>query len=279
MASGAVMTLINLVLLAENRLTAPTVNRVTALRIGFLAQFLLIAGWSLSFIHEPPNVQADAISALGVIGGLDLSLAALFAVTEDLVLPRRVLLEIQRSASWDWLLAPFRPGGGRGAAWVLAQMALLVGAGAIFRPPAVTIRWLFATCGYICFFTGIPTFFYRRVKPRGTATARLRVGVLLLLPIALILPDILYYVLGQAPVFDLGFGRRHLINPFRTLANWDFVESSGWSIVPAAFGLAGLVAYLGTIQLGARLTAAELAIAAPSSSIPEGEPGSADALY
>ena len=44
--------MVNLVLLAENRLSLPTENRVTPLRLGFLAQFLLIAAWTLSFIGE-----------------------------------------------------------------------------------------------------------------------------------------------------------------------------------------------------------------------------------
>ena len=100
-----------------------------------------------------------------------------------------------------------------------------------------------------------------------------------MLPIALILPDILYYVMGKSEVFDLGFGRRHLINPFRTLANWPFVESSGWSAVPFVLGLAGLVAYLGLIQLGARTTAEDMASATEAAPIADGEPGSADALY
>jgi len=279
MASGCVMTLINLVLLAENRLAVPTVNRVTPLRIGFLAQFLLIAGWVLSYVREPPRVQEDAIGALGVIGGLHLGLVALFAVTEDLVLPRRALLEMQRPGPRDWWLALFRPGGGRGAAWVLAQMGLLVAAGAVFQPDGSTLRWLAAICAYVCFFTGLPAYFYRRIRPRGTATLKLRVAALLMLPVALILPDILYYVMGKSEVFDLGFGRRHLINPFRTLANWPFVESSGWSVVPFLLGLAGLVAYLGLIQLGARTTAEDMASAAEAAPIADGEPGSADALY
>ena len=162
---------------------------------------------------------------------------------------------------------------------MLVQMVLLLLVGAVFRPDAESLRWLLAICGYICFFTGIPTFLYRWARPRAAATIKLRVALLLMLPVALVLPDILYYVLGQAAVFDLGFGRRHLINPFRTLANWGFVESSQWSVVPFALGLAGFLAYLGIIQLGARTTAEEMSNPSPSSSIVEGEPGSADVLY
>ena len=77
--------------------------------------------------------------------------------------------------------------------------------------------------------------------------------LLLMLPVALVLPDILYYVLAR-PWFRLGFGLRHLINPFRTLANWGFVECPVVGRTVCA-RLAGCLAYLGIIQLGARTTA------------------------
>jgi hypothetical protein len=44
---------------------------------------------------------------------------------------------------------------------------------------------------------------------------------------------------------------RHLVSPFRTLANWDVVESSGWMVMPALLGLAGLLSYAGLMQLEA----------------------------
>jgi len=50
-------------------------------------------------------------------------------------------------------------------------------------------------------------------------------------------------------------------------------------VVPFLLGLAGLVAYLGLIQLGARTTAEDMASAAEAAPIADGEPGSADALY
>ena len=49
-----------------------------------------------------------------------------------------------------------RPGGGRGAAYVLVQMILLLGVGKYLAPPDSDFNWLIATCGYICFFTGVP---------------------------------------------------------------------------------------------------------------------------
>ena len=45
-------SLVNLVLLAENRLASPTGDGVTPLRLGLLAQFLLIVGWALTRVGD-----------------------------------------------------------------------------------------------------------------------------------------------------------------------------------------------------------------------------------
>jgi hypothetical protein len=268
----------NLVLLAENRLSLPTENRVTPLRCGFLLQFLLIASWTLSFIGEPATIRANAAQALGVIGGVHLALVAMFTVTEPLVVSRRVLLHMKPSR-WRWLLAVFRPGGGRGAVYVLVQMALLVGAGWLLRPASPNLRWLLAVCGYICFFTGVPAFAFRLLRPQSTASLQLRVAVLLLLPVSMILPDVLYYVLSQSDVLDHRYSSRHLINPIRTLANWSLVETRDWFTVPLALGVTGLLAYLGLILAGIRMSAQPASVDAHSPTTAAGEPGSADILY
>jgi hypothetical protein len=250
MATFCLASMINLVLLAENRLSLPTEDRVTPLRIGFLAQFLLIAGWTLSFVHASPPEVRSAIGALGIFGGLHLAVVALFAVTESLVVSRRVRLRMAPSSPWRWLLAMFRPGGGRGALYVLVQMAVLLLVAWRLDPSGSNLRWFLAMCGYICFFTGVPTVVVRSRRPTGAASIQLRVAVLLLLPISLLLPDIIYYVVWQPEVIDLTFGARHLFNPFRTLANWSFVESLGWFSAPLSMGLTGLLSYLALIHLG-----------------------------
>ena len=51
MTTFCLATMVNLVLLAENRLSLPTENRVTPLRVGFLVQFLLIVAWTL-VVHQ-----------------------------------------------------------------------------------------------------------------------------------------------------------------------------------------------------------------------------------
>jgi hypothetical protein len=282
MISACLVTMTNLILLAENRLSVASGNRVTPLRIGFLVQFFLIVGWTLSFMTGTPRTQADAVTALGTIGGLHLAMVAMFTVTEDLIVPRRALVEMQRPSSWGWIRTLFYPGGGRGAAYVLTQMAFLLTAASLFRPDATRLRWFVAMCGYICFFTGVPAFIYRWMRPASDASLKLRVVVLLLLPLSMMLPDVLYYVFGQPAVLDLAYGRRHLVNPMRTLANWGVVESFRWSVVPFVMGATGLIAYVGLILLGRRMTAggassvSERSTARPAD---EEEPRSATALY
>jgi hypothetical protein len=275
--SAWLVTIANLVLLAENRLSLPTEDRSTALRAGFLVQFLTICGWTLSFINEPETVRSTAIDVLGVIGGLHLALVAMFAVTEDLVVPRRVLLQLHRPSSRRWLLAIFRPGGGRGAIYVLVQMALLVLTAWLLEPSWTKLRWVMAICAYICFFTGVPALAFRLVVPPRIPSMILRAGVLLLLPLSMLLPDMLYYVFWLPEAFDIRFAARHLINPLRTLANWTLVETRGWIWMPVLLGLSGLLAYLLLFQIGSRTTA-ELAtdLHEPSAA---GAPGSAHVLY
>src|SRR5829696_5569065 len=80
-----VATMVNLVLLAENRLSLATQNRVTPLRLGFLAQFLLIVAWPLTYLNGLPRSQNAALEALIVAGGIHLAVVAMFTVTEDLI--------------------------------------------------------------------------------------------------------------------------------------------------------------------------------------------------
>ena len=245
-------TMANLVLLAENRLSLPTENRVTRLRVGFLVQFLLIAGWTLTFIDHPVRVRTGAIEALAVFGGLHLAVVAIFTVTEDLAVPRRVRLRMKVSSRWNWLLTMFRPGGGRGAVYVLAQMVVMLCAARLLGAKWMELRWLLTMCGYICFFTGVPTLAFRSLRPARDATLHLRVAVLLLLACSTLLPDIIHYLLWQPDVLNLSFSSRHLLNPFRTLANWTQVEARAWFEIPVAMGLAGFFSYLALIQMGAR---------------------------
>ena len=279
MTSFWIASLANLVLLAENRLSLATEDRVTPLRVGFLAQFLLLAAWILSFIGAATGARSNAVTALGVFGGLHLALVAMFVVTEDLVVPRPVQLRARTSAPWRPLLALLRPGGGNGAAYVLVQMILFVAVGALLRPAAMQLRWLVAICGYICFFTGVPVFAFRYWKPERRAALRLRVALLLTLPLSMLLPDLLHYVLWRPEVLSLNYSARHLANPIRTLANWHIVEAHQWTALPFALGLGGLVAYAALIYIGTTVNA----VAAPSdphgSSLEAGEPDRANVLY
>ena len=274
-----IATLANLVLLAENRLSLVTEDRVTPLRTGFLVQFLLLIAWVLSFINAAAGARQDAVTALGVFGGLHLAVVAMFTVTEDLVIPRSVLLRGQARLPWRPLLAILRPGGGNGARYVLVQMVLIVAAALMLRPSGAQLRWLFAICGYICFFTGVPVFAFRYLRPESRASLKLRVAVLLTLPLSLLLPDLLHYLLWRPEMLSLNYSARHLVNPIRTLANWHRVETLEWFPLPFAMGLGGLVAYAALIYIGTTVSA----VPAPSdhhgSPVETGEPDRANVLY
>jgi hypothetical protein len=272
-------SMVNLVLLAENRLSLPSEDRVTPLRVGFLVQFLLIAAWTLSFVNGSPGVRSNAAQALGVFGGLHLAVVAMFTVTEDLVVSRRVLLRMKALSLWRRLLAMFRPGGGRGALYVLAQMALFVFVAWVLWPTWPSLRWFLAICGYICFFSGVPAVAFRLIRPTRAASFQLRVAVLVLLPVLMILPDVIFYMLWQPAVFDLKYSARHLLNPIRTLANWSSVEKNNWLSIPFALGLIGLLAYLALIHIGTRMMVQSAPIDPHGSAAAAGKPGHADILY
>jgi hypothetical protein len=195
----------------------------------------------------------------------------MFTVTEDLALPRPVLLRMKRR----WLLAMFLPGGGRGAIYMLVQMALLLAVAWLLDPIWPNLRWFLAVCGYICFFTGVPAVVLRLAWP-GFTSFQLRVAVLLLVPLALLLPDVIYYVLWQPADFNLSYSARHLINPFRTLANWSLVETKHGFSIPVMLSLTGLLAYATLIHLGMER---QVPIDSHGSAAAAGESDSADVLY
>lgn len=251
MTSICLTTMANLVLLAENRLSLPTENRVTALRVGFLIQFLLIVAAAMMPAILRPSAIAwtNTLGVLGVLGGIHLALVSVFSVTEDLALSRRILLQ-DRSRRWRRLNAIFRPGGGRGAAYILAQMGVLLVAGWPFTSTAAEFRWLLMICCYICFFTGVPTWLGRRLAPGRARPAYLRVAAFLFFPALMLSADLLTYFLSSSGVFDGSYSIYHLVNPFRTLSNWPLVESNQWHFIVLGLGLIGLVSYLGLIRMG-----------------------------
>ena len=82
--------------------------------------------------------------------------------------------------------------------------------------------------------------------------AQVRAAVLVLVSASLVLPDVLYYWVMRPETFNLSYGARHLLNPFRTLLNWPVVESRDWSFVPQILGSVGLLAYISLIDLSSR---------------------------
>jgi hypothetical protein len=246
------VTMMNLVLLAENRLALPTEDRVTSLRIGFLVQFLLIVGMALRSVWWSSTSALGAVRWLGVLGGLNLAVVAMFAVTEGLAVPRVPLAPKWSRWPLRGLVPILGPGGGRAVAYVLVQMALLLGAAWLLDAGWLELRWMLAICGFICVFTGMPALVLDHLERRGMRPFHARVTILVLVLLSLILPDVVYYVVWRPEVFRLDFEYRHLFNPLRTLANWDQVEMSGWQALPLIIASSGFVYYLALMMIAIR---------------------------
>ena len=194
-------------------------------------------------------------------------------------MPRRVLAQLNRMKGWRGLFAVFMPGGGRGAAYVLAQMGGLFLAASALGADGSQLRWLAALCGYICFFTGFPALTWRVLNLDHPAALQVRVSVLVLVLAATVLPDLAHYVFWQPDVLSLSFAVRHLVNPFRTLANWRAVEGQAWFVIPFAMGAAGAIAYVLLLLLGMRATGQPAPVRAPGAPPVTEEAGRANVLY
>jgi hypothetical protein len=247
------ISMANFVLLAENRLSHPVEDRSTALRVGFLIQyvFILICVVGPLLAGAAGYTASDASEGLAVLGGFHLALVAIFSTTEDMVLSRRVIRNIKPSLRRPWF-AVFRPGGGRATAWILTQMVLLLGIGAwlsaVSRSGA-DFRWLLGVCSYICFFTGVPACAGRMIFKSRVKTPHLRVATLVFIPLVILSADLLQYFLKSKSLFS-DYTAYHLLNPFRTLGNWRLVESLGWDLHVYAMGIIGLLSYILLIRMG-----------------------------
>jgi hypothetical protein len=85
----------------------------------------------------------------------------------------------------------------------------------------------------------------------GLPAFYLRIAILVLVSAARVIPDVLYYVFAQDE-FSLDYANRHLLNPLRTIANWDLVEQRGLSLVPAILGAIGVMTYVALIIMNRR---------------------------
>lgn len=244
------ISMANLILLAENRLSHPVEDRSTALRVGFFIQFLFLLTCSVGPLVAGATgyTTSDAIMGLGLLGGIQLALVSIFSTTEDMVLSRRVIRNIKPSLSRPWY-AVFRPGGGRATAWVLIQMLLLLGIGFAIAP-GEDFQWLLAICSYICFFTGVPAFVGRMILKSRMKTQHLRAITFMFIPLVTLGADFIQYFVKSRALFAVDYSIYHVLNPFRTLSNWRGVENLGWDIFVFALGIFGLLSYVLLIRMG-----------------------------
>jgi hypothetical protein len=251
------ISMANLILLAENRLALPVEDRSTSLRIGFFVQFLFILVCCLGPLlgGMAGYSRTDALAAMGVFGGLQLALVSIFSTTEDMALSRRVLRNIKPSLRRPWF-AIFRPGGGRATSWILVQIAILLGVGAILtRVSSRDFQWLLGCCSYIVFFSGVPACLGRLFFKSYMNANRLRVGVFIFFPVVMLSADLLQYFL-KLPLLKIAgtFSPLHVVNPFRALYNWVDIANLGLDWWVYIMGVIGLYSYYVLIRIGQQET-------------------------
>jgi hypothetical protein len=269
------VTMANLVLLAENRLSPPSESRVAPLRIGLFIQFLFIIGWALSrpltaaiSTGAPPSmVLSLQVGFLAGLGGLHLALVAFFSVTEgpSEARPRRAPGDSRpvhdaTSRDWRWLLSG---GSAPAALYMLIQVVIFVGAAYLLGGGWEAVRWFLAICGAICLFTGLPSYVIHCLGWWSAPKLAAQGLILVLVFLSLILPDLLYFVLLRPEDFDLDFSTRHLFSPLRTLFNWTTVESSGWFAIPALWSALGFGSYLVLLRRARSQTPAAVSVPMP----------------
>lgn len=245
-------SLVNLVLLAENRLSSPVDDKSTALRTGFLVQFLAIIAIFYALTWFVPSLPRP-VEPMLFFCLVHLMFVAMFTVSEDFTVSRRVQRQMQTNAWWRPIAVFLWPGAGRGAAYILVQMVLLLLVTWFLSTRSFVVPVAFAACGYILFFTGGPAVVLRTLRPR-TSSFMVRIAILVLVAASLVVPDLLYYLLARPVTFSLTFGSRHLFNPFRTMLNWNRVESDHLMAVPQMIGFFGLLAYAAIMMMNRRAT-------------------------
>jgi hypothetical protein len=156
-------------------------------------------------------------------------------------------------------------------------MGILLAACRLFQPGWMEMGRLLASFGYICFFTGVPAVALRWWRPARATALKARIGVLVVLAMSLVLPDVIHYMVMRPEVLSLDYSARHLLNPFRTLANWRLVEANQWFFAPIAIGVTGLLAYAVLIVQGRRLIA-QARVIEPIGPVAAADTGRADVL-
>lgn len=250
MAGFCMMTMVNLVLLSENRLAPHSDRSARALRVGFLIQFLLIVGWALMSLWEPAFGRRRTLEQLFVFGGLHLALVAGFGLTESLA-AHGPSTEVRTSRRWPVLNLILGPGPGRLVAYLLVQMLILVGAAVLLGGRRNDLTLLLVGCGAICLFSGVPTLLARRLARFNLGPLHARGLVLFFVLATITLPDLLYYVIMRPDALNFDFSSRHLFSPLHVITNWNKVPSKGM-VLPIAWCLVGVISYVRLVQLDQR---------------------------
>ena len=241
-ASFWLASLVNLVLLAENRLSSPTGDAVTPLRLGLLAQFLLMVGWALTYVGDSSPIRLGASRCAHGRRHRAPGRRVVFCGDGG---SRRVAPRAAPDEHRDPLALAARDvrpgrrarGGLRARADVRARgdgrvASAAGGASALGRGRLRLHLLLHGRARAGC---------SEALRPRATRSCDGASRCCSPWLRRWSCPTSSITCSWQRDVLDVAFSLRHLINPFRTLANWSVVETRGWVLIPSAIGLIGIL--------------------------------------
>jgi hypothetical protein len=159
--------------------------------------------------------------------------------------------------------------------YVLLQMVGLLIVARLLHAATDALVWFAIACGYICAFSGVPVVVVRALRPYDAAAFRLRVALLALLAAAVAIPDVIAYMFWQRNGLDFTFSVRHVVNPFRALANLQHM-SPEYQTLASLVGVTGLLAYIVLIRVSASVVLEPVPVDADPSETGQREPGGAD---
>jgi hypothetical protein len=218
--------------IAIAQLTFDADNRSSGIRLAAAALFWIALAWisvlvflggSIGLPAWPAGAMDELLFAFGVVAGIHWSVTGLFAATEPDVLSRRVRRDLMRFGSWRVVTTPFVPGGGRGMVYLIGHLGALFAFAMLmaYAHPSLNqnaVLFTLAICFYIVIYVGFGAALGRAARSVSGdfRPAHARVLTVLMLALAAVLPQTLYFIdtIRQSPHDHPGY---FITDPFSTL--------------------------------------------------------------
>jgi hypothetical protein len=226
-------------------------NRSTGMRALSTAIVVLAGAWSVWLVHEFKEHELAIV--MQMIAGCLMLVPWLVFTTEAERLGRRTTKHVTPHRALALLTTPFLPGGGRGVLLLLVHFACaILGAQAALivdsAPPSAvqeTLGVVAVFYGYVLVFIGLPAALGGRVVRTAAGRMRLRVAILIGVPLVIVLPAVLGLLFDVRAWTEL----EHPLNPIWVMVEMERSSAGGTAFLMAILGV--FVAALVTLAANA----------------------------